>query len=65
MHPTDHLGEDLASEIPKDNLLRRNQYAFFFFFFEEQVYLTTHWGSEDLSFEEVKCEASEWLFISE
>ncbi|OWK09911.1 hypothetical protein Celaphus_00006305, partial [Cervus elaphus hippelaphus] len=25
----------------------------------EQVYLTTHWGSEDLSFEEVKCEASE------
>ena len=38
---------------------------FFFFFFEEQVYLTTHWGSEDLSFEEVKCEASEWLFISE
>lgn len=35
------------------------------FFFEEQVYLTTHWGSEDLSFEEVKCEASEWLFISE
>lgn len=54
--------EDLASEISQDNLLRRNQYAFFF---EEQVYLTTHWGSEDLSFEEVKCEASEWLFISE